>query len=164
MPSVRVPSSPQNSTLALVAGILYHHDSPDPLRVSVLTVIPKAESFRCPRFPCIEGVIGSHTSTHDCVVTVIGANEELHRFLISCQYDADAEINATLEAAFPNSRWRGPLVVMRQGKSVFVTDMGGVLNQALAREAVRYFLLGAARVVEKKGAHSLPRVLNDPSR
>ncbi|KAI0054796.1 hypothetical protein BV25DRAFT_1921582 [Artomyces pyxidatus] len=161
MPPLREPSPMQNTDPMMISALLFDRMSPDPLRVQVPTVIPIGESLYRPRYPCVESVIGSGFRIHDCVVAVDDHRGRKVRFLISCHYTLGFPVNQALERVRAGTLWRGSLVVMRQGSNVFVTDMGGVSNQNLARIAVARFLEAHIEAATNSEGRDIPRSIPD---
>ncbi|KAI0055735.1 hypothetical protein BV25DRAFT_1921585 [Artomyces pyxidatus] len=179
MPAVRIPvlvTQTQKPDIVMLHALLYIPSQPDvvmlhellydditttPLRVLVPTVIPIGESILRPRFPCVESCMGSDAVTHDCVVKVKDRQGLTHHFLIFSQFSEEMPVNDALEAVRPGTIWRGPLIVMLQGRNVFVTSMGGIQTQRLAGLAVAKFLGAHIEMASSTDGEYIPTTVPD---
>ncbi|PIL34341.1 hypothetical protein GSI_03116 [Ganoderma sinense ZZ0214-1] len=150
MPPVRSPVRCKKPVMKQLQGLHYACDAEEPSTVWVPTMIhPSHDGSANPRFPSFEAVLGVEAWIHETWVKVLNADDNEHRFLVAAQYCSECAINASLQAIWQETSWRGGLVVMRGGKYSSVIEMGGARFKRLAALAVRKYLVNTAPLVEE---------------
>lgn len=71
----------------------------------------------------MEAIIGVERKLHETWVEV-QQGPKMCRYLVVSYYDRHCPVNRALKKLSPEVDWHGELVVMRGGKTVFVTELG----------------------------------------
>ena len=118
-------------------GLLFDRDGDRATHIGIPTIMHTSLNTRDgSRFPAVEAILGSDAKMHESWVTC-GEEGNAHHFLVVAQFRPECVVNEGLQAIWPESFWRGDLIVMRGGRLAFVVDIGGRYHQDLAQEAVR---------------------------
>ncbi|KAF6751272.1 hypothetical protein DFP72DRAFT_850909 [Ephemerocybe angulata] len=108
------------------------------LRPTLVNVPTLANPSGAQRFPCVEALLGTRTSVHDTVVSVIDQNGDELNFMVSCQVNQDQRlsVNRSLRSIC-EVEWCGSVLVMKIGRrSAFVnmtTSDKDLANVAIVR-------------------------------
>lgn len=113
-------------------GLLYEATNATPSIVNVPTL---ADPQGPHRFPCIESLLGTRATIHDCVVSVVDSRGEEHQFLLSCQVGDSLPFNRPLRMLSPNIPWDGSLLIMKMGRRASFVGFTGS-DRELAKAAV----------------------------
>lgn len=104
---------------------------------SILTAIPRHETAENPSFPAVEHALGTSGAVRECTVTVQDAARRSRSFVVFFQYNEELLPNKAILNLFPESSWKGQLLVMKRGENCFVTGLTGRQNRNLAELALR---------------------------
>ena len=115
-------------------GLLFSRDGDRAASVDIPTLCnPTNDHERVPTFAYI---LGDDAPIHKTWVTYEDNAGRSYKFLVVVQYRPECDVNVALKAIWPDSEWRGDVVVMRAGQYAFVVDMGGPHFKTLAERAV----------------------------
>ncbi|KAG2003770.1 hypothetical protein CC2G_004348 [Coprinopsis cinerea AmutBmut pab1-1] len=142
MPAIRFIRSPRKVVrytpiLRELKGLLFNTSN----TFSVVKGIPTLTDPSGPqRFPCLEAVLGTRVSIHECVVEVTDRAGDLHQFLVACQNGLGLSRNRAVQRLLPPTMadWDGSIVVLKIGLVKAYVSMT-TPDRVLAEEAVSKF-------------------------
>ncbi|THH31977.1 hypothetical protein EUX98_g2209 [Antrodiella citrinella] len=95
--------------------------------------------------------MGTQDPIQECIVTHFDPNGVAYQVLLAVQYCPSDPINAALRQLYPNTTWRGGVVVMKSGRNVLVTSLTSQSDITFAERAVTKFLEEAEGVLQMLG-------------